>query len=60
MATARVVSQRKAPLRSEGREEGGGASQHGEKPTVGARLPFGFRRHWLFAEEVIKSGPVPA
>lgn len=32
--------------------EAGGTSQHGEKPTIRARLPFFLRKHWLFAEEV--------
>lgn len=31
-----------------------------KEPTVGARLPRWFRKHGLFAEEIIKGGSVPA
>lgn len=57
---ALALSRSKALLGSKGQEEEGWQFQYREKPTIGARLPFWFRKHWLFAEEVIKSGSMPA
>lgn len=54
------LAEGKGRWEARGRRKRGGSSQHGEKPTIGARLPFWFRKHWLFAEEVIKSGSMPA
>lgn len=31
-----------------------------KEPTIGARLPRWFGKRWLFAEEIIKGGSVPA